>query len=279
MKSGSVFSVTSVVSKAAARRSGFTLIELLVVISIIALLVAILLPALSAAREQARRVMCATNLRQLVVAQIAYDYDFEEFPPGSYNRLNHTINGVHRTMRDEYGVARGVTVCPSQVQWTNNDWNGNAAVAAALTYWYTMGRSTRGTTTNPDTSMTGNNRYGWFNPTFPARLAGFYPALSSVTPYESHPDYDFPRLQDSEQFLMMDVSWYYFTGTPAGYHPQQANHMDSNGQAAGLNVSFMDGHAEWQRIIPGQSWTVMSNTYWTPRNTTTPSGVTLAPGN
>lgn len=55
-----------------ARHKAFTLVELLVVIAIIALLMAILLPALSKAREQGKRIVCLSNLRQLTVAWTAY---------------------------------------------------------------------------------------------------------------------------------------------------------------------------------------------------------------
>lgn len=66
-------------------RTGFTLIELLVVISIIALLVAILLPALQAARASGRAVACLSNLRQIGIAAAAYQADEQDYVPITFN--------------------------------------------------------------------------------------------------------------------------------------------------------------------------------------------------
>ena len=60
----------------------FTLVELLVVVAIITILVALLLPALRRAREQARRVQCASNMRQLAAATIMYADHSHGFMPG-----------------------------------------------------------------------------------------------------------------------------------------------------------------------------------------------------
>jgi len=62
-------------------RKGFTLIELLVVIAVIALLMAILMPALNMAREQGRRAACMSNMRQVGVALMMYQNDYDQMPP------------------------------------------------------------------------------------------------------------------------------------------------------------------------------------------------------
>ena len=65
------------------KKRGFTLIELLVVIAIIALLMGILMPALNAAREQARGIRCAANVRSLLFAWIMYkDEHDDQLVPG-----------------------------------------------------------------------------------------------------------------------------------------------------------------------------------------------------
>jgi len=66
-------------------RSGFTLIELLVVIAIIAILAAILFPVFAKVREKARQTACLSNVKQLGLAFMQYEQDFDESPPNTTN--------------------------------------------------------------------------------------------------------------------------------------------------------------------------------------------------
>ena len=74
------------------KKRGFTLVELLVVIAIIGVLVALLLPAVQAAREAARRTSCANKLRQVSLGAILHEESLNFFPPAARRRDDSTSN-------------------------------------------------------------------------------------------------------------------------------------------------------------------------------------------
>ena len=82
---------------------GFTLVELLVVTGVIALLLALLLPAVQASREAARKTHCRSNLKQLGLALHGYEATHRVFPPGSMNGFSpHVFLLPHLTRNDLY---------------------------------------------------------------------------------------------------------------------------------------------------------------------------------
>ncbi len=93
------------------RPKGFSLIELLVVLSIIALLLGLLLPALGAAKESGRAVVCLSNLRTIGQAVVMYAGDND----GQFPISTHTVHGpsVWLVSLQSYGVTSGSRKCPS----------------------------------------------------------------------------------------------------------------------------------------------------------------------
>jgi len=96
------------------RRSphGFTLVELLVVIAIIGTLIALLLPAVQAAREAARRAQCANNLKQIALAIANYETSFLLYPPGRVGCDGHNFSGQCPLLENKVGTSGFVMLLP-----------------------------------------------------------------------------------------------------------------------------------------------------------------------
>lgn len=242
----------------------FTLIELLVVVAIISILAALLLPALSRARENARRGACISNLRQLMVTLEVYDQDYGELPPGRWNIANYFHRNSHTTLRQNYSVSEQLVNCPSGDPWrtTFGRWGNDASEVARSMYFYFGGDGQRPHCTEANPGCATDD--GWLTSSFDAYALKYFPALSIRL----------ARLPLHRQFVMLDAT-YHPSANPHSQSPQRSNHTRSDGYAAGGNVAFADGHVEWHPMIGGRSWSLYGSAYlmWTPEGPKPPGVV------
>lgn len=207
------------------RRLGFTLVELLVVIGIIAVLVAILMPALASARASAKRVRCASNLRNDGEALFMYANDNRGKLPAFYGGGGWLWDLPIET-RDvivRSGGHREVMYCPGDYEQDLDVlWN-----------W------------TPSYSVTG---YYWMM----QRLDGFYPPMFGD--YNNQPNYRVAYQTDTTPMHPADVALASdaviemngsFTNIIGGFPHHSSPHLDRYARPTGGNELYMDGHVNW----------------------------------
>lgn len=125
------------------KKAGFTLIELLVVIAIISILAAILFPVFAQAREKARRTACTSNLKQIGLAFLQYEQDYDEvFPLVCESPTGPTPQNSWTFTMQPYIKSTAILRCPDD---DSTDWNSAIAPrysSYAMNAWMTSNAPT-----------------------------------------------------------------------------------------------------------------------------------------
>ena len=235
----------------------FTIVELLVVIAIIAILAALLLPALASAKEQGRRTNCASNLRQLQICWQLYADDnggvlapnddiSDATTNGTDSNFNQTswCQGWPRTDTNTLGIQAGLLYpydsspaiyhCPSDVSQVQ-DANGNL-LPLLRTRSYNMSQSVNGLGMMLDPNG-GDYPVDTWQPCFMRFSAITNPAPSGLFVFI-----------DENEGTITDAQFGY---SMPNYTPGEWWDMPSNRHTQGANLSFADGHVErWHWVVP-----------------------------
>jgi len=251
-------------SFSARRDAGFTLIELLIVVAIIALLVSILLPSLSQARNLTRRVMCASNTR--MIATGAHQYAAEDahgmFPPSPSN-MNASIN---------WWFSAPIFPNLAALRASNpNDYPENPLLPSSRSVWgydWTTGWISLGLLfrdkiiDNPEAftcpalapeSLAGWPK-GWTNPdtnkvdttsmTFSRCYGYFYGIFGQPREYSDPPI----TLAMVDKLLRMQVNSESILLTDFLFDAQGARGEAPHADPFGVNAAYADGHAAWLEL-------------------------------
>ena len=215
------------------QKKGFTLIELLVVIAIIAILAAMLLPALSRAKESSKRASCNSNLRQFGLACRMYGDDSNDRLPVIPAGVGAWPWDLDRTNADllvSYGGKRGILYCTSFPFFNSDEvWNFSPnfrVIGYAMTFKNTGG-------------IVITNINERFNP----GTLQFGGTSIQVTPTERELVADATLSVGGNNFDNIMAGWV----VNGKVVPNHTSHLEGH-RPAGGNILFLDGHTKWRKF-------------------------------